>query len=175
MSTFFKRLYWAARLDWLTFEEIKADPRTLPQALGLLLYVSVLEAHAEYREYVAGSASFLGLLVWLWLGYALGIWGLRYVGQRLFLKGSDPPSFAQIVQTTGFASGPLILAPLALIPWVGAALGIAAVLWSSVAYFQAVRVTFALRSFWEGILLAVLGGFLAGIGWTHSCQRDSES
>jgi hypothetical protein len=166
------RLLGALALDGRVFEEIKGDPRALPQALLVVVVVGLARgvgsAPDEGLVGLVGSP-LLALLAWL-VGTAL-VWG---IGVKRLACTAD---YAAVVRVLGFAAVPLLLLVFCVLP-LGAAtawIWVGAHGWSLLVLIVAVRE--ALDASLEQALvvcilalgvtlgiLFVLGLFLVGLG-----------
>jgi hypothetical protein len=164
MSTFLKRLYWAARLDWLTYEAIKADSATCPQALAIVAVASLADTSAAFRQEGGESAAaFLAYLAWFWVSWYVNLRFIQGMGKRMITRTEPLPSLSQLVQTTSFAMGPAVFLVLSFEPRIGTAIGYAVGVWLLVAEMQALRVAFGFKSWWDAIVLAFAAGLVASI------------
>jgi len=119
------RMIRAARLDPTLYDEVKADPRALPQAVAVVLLSAVATGIAFGQGDPGTLALGLGLAVlgwWLtaYLAFFIGtrILPERRAGAGATLRGEPPPEPhpAGLLRAIGFASSPGILRLLGAIP-----------------------------------------------------------
>jgi hypothetical protein len=133
----FKRILGAIRLDSAVYREIAADPRAMGQAAIIVVIVSLLSAIGSS----AGTGSFITSLLgnWFagivvgWIGWAI----LTYFVGKTFFGGRS--SVAEMMRVLGFASAPLLLGILRIIPCLGWILFVVGAILSFLAGFIAVR------------------------------------
>ena len=138
MSTYFKRLVGAVRLDPATYEEVEADRGATGQAVGTVILSSVaagLGATGQEAWLRAAALAAFGSLA-MWVVWAAAIW---FVGTRLLPEPQTRSDVGELLRTTGFASAPGLLRALAIGPILSWLIGILAILWMLGAMVVAVR------------------------------------
>jgi hypothetical protein len=148
VSRLLSRMLGAALLRAHSFEEVEADPKSLPQAglvvalacaaIALASCVQGLQAGVAPRKLVL-QVLVVGLLPAL--GWLLGS-ALAYMVGASFLRGPHTATdYREVLRTTGFALSPGILRAFAWLPPAPLGLGIdlAATLWMLAAGVVAVR------------------------------------
>jgi hypothetical protein len=170
--TFFRRLFGAAMLDPLIYEEIEADSSATPQALAVVVLAS-LAAAIGARGLNDGSATLaffatsgvIALLAW-------ATWALVTfeIGARLLPTGDTHTDPSELLRTLGFAAAPGLLQVLAAMPGAMVPVFSVTIVWalaaSVIAVKQALDYTSTLRALAVsglGIVLALAVAFVLGL------------
>ncbi len=155
------RMFRAAMLDPLVFDEIKEDRKSLPQAVQVILIVTVVSIVSSLVQVLnapvetgledfdltnvaaAGATTIGSWLLWAFLAYLLGtgVFG-------------GTASFMELLRALGFAQAPSVInilaVPLAFIPFAGAVLGgllgLVASLWTLFVIVVATRQTLGIST-----------------------------
>jgi hypothetical protein len=148
VKRFARRVVGAALLRAHTYEEVEADPRSLPQAgLVVALACAAIGAASAAQgvqvglvpQQVAFQAALAALLPAVgWLGGS----AFAYMVGASFLRGPHTATdYREVLRTTGFALAPGLLRVLACAPppALGLAIDLGATLWMLVAGVVAVR------------------------------------
>jgi hypothetical protein len=109
------RMIRTARLDPAAYDEVKADPRALPQATAVVLLASV----ATGIGFGQGDLQLIGLgMLFSLMGWYLTAYLSWIIGTRLFPEPEGPvaSSPAALLRTIGFANSPGLVRLLAVIP-----------------------------------------------------------
>jgi hypothetical protein len=148
---FVQRVVRTARLDAHAYEEVEADPSSLPQAALVVLAASAASACAAgvriaFGRPIAQDVIPTGALVTILVLEPIVIWlvgaAFAYMIGATFLRGPETDTdYREVLRTTGFAFAPALLFPLAaLVPDPGG-IGLAMLgrLWILTACVVAVR------------------------------------
>lgn len=170
--TFFRRLFGAAMLDPLTYEEIEADASTTPQAMAVVVCASLAAAIGAkgLHDGPATLAFFatsgvIALLAW-------ATWALVTfeVGARLLPTRDTHTDPGELLRTLGFAAAPGLIQVLAVVPGAMVPVFTVTILWalaaSVIAVKQALDYTSTLRALAVsglGIALALAFAFVMGL------------
>jgi hypothetical protein len=103
----------AARLDPALYDEVKADPRALPQAI----FVVVLAAIATGIGFGQGDLGSIGLgMLFALLGWWFTAYLAHFIGTRLLPEPQTAAAPAELLRTLGFSNSPGVVRMLAAIP-----------------------------------------------------------
>ena len=155
MSGLAKRAIGAALLDRSVYEDVESDPRSIRQALLVVLAASVAgglgSGWPKARDVIlAALLTLLGWLVWAGLTY--------WIGTRLLPEPQTRSSLGELLRTIGFANAPGVLRALGVIPALrGIVLPVTGI-WVLAATIVAVRQALD----YKGTMRAV---WVCGIGW----------
>lgn len=149
------RVMRAARLDASLYEEVEADPSSLPQATAVVVLASI--AGGIGTAGVEGQPGFvIGVLVNLVGWYVWAV--MTYViGTRLLPQPTTQADVGQLLRTLGFAAAPGLARVLALIPGLGGIVIIVTALWSLAAMVVAVRQALDYDSTARAFFVCVIG------------------
>lgn len=154
------RMFGAARLDPHTYEEVEADGSAMPQALLLVIVISILSGLGEY---FGGEGEILDALVFAAIrGIAFwAIWALMIymIGGTILRSADTHANWGQVARGTAFAQTPGVLNVLAFIPTVGPIITFVVFVWQFVGVVISARQTLdygsSLRAFFV-VLLAII-------------------
>jgi len=154
MSLFLSRIIRALRLDKQLFEEAEADPKSLLQAMTVVVLASVAGGIGmpgeEETPFILGALGALfAWAVWAFITYL--------VGTKLLPTAQTVSSPAELMRTLGFAYAPGLLNVLGVMPVLGWAVrGITAV-WMLLAWVIAVRQALDYESTGRAVLVCLIG------------------
>jgi hypothetical protein len=160
MSQFVDRISRAVQLEPDLYQEVKADPASLPAAMAVVLLSSLAggigSLHLGLHGFIVGSiASFAGWFLWSLTIYI--------VGARILPEAQTRTSFAELFRLTGFASAPGILRLFAAIPYLGGVVVFAASLWTLMTMLAASRQALEYKSGWRVAGVCLLGWVAQGM------------
>ena len=154
MTSMFRRMAGAARLQAATYEEVEADKSATWQAV-LIAVVSSLSI--IIGDYHSGDGDVVirmlgGLVGWLfWLFF---VW---LVGVKFVPESETRSDLGELIRTTGFGMTPGLLRILGLLPFVGWLLVILAWLWTLATSVIAVRQALDYKSLGRAVFVCVVG------------------
>ena len=155
-ETLVGRMIRAAKLDVHLYEEVEADTSATMQAFMVVFLVSVAGGVGSLGT-GAGPGGFgfgivIGVASW-------AIWALLtfVIGTTIFRTPETHANWGQLARTTGFAQSPGVLRILLPIPYLGAIIFFAALLWQLVAMVIAVRQALDYTSTPRAIAVVVVG------------------
>ena len=155
------RMFRAAMLDPLVFDEIKADRESMTQAVQVIIIVFVIgivttivqtlnapedtAAQTDLATNIAtsGATGILGWLLWAFLAYLLGT-GV-FGGTATYVEMLRAIAFAQAPSVITILSVPLVFVPAAGAV-LGGLLGVAAALWVLIVNVVATRQTLGITT-----------------------------
>ena len=154
------RMFGAARLDPHTYEEVEADSGAMPQALLLVVVISILSGLGGYFD---GDGDILDALVLAAVrGIAFwAIWALMIymIGGTILRSPDTHANWGQVARGTAFAQSPGVLLILTFIPTVGGLITFLVFFWQLIGVIISARQTLdyssSLRAFFV-VLLAVI-------------------
>jgi hypothetical protein len=145
------RMIRAARLDSALYDEVKADPRALPQAS----FVVVLSALATGIGFGQGDLETIGLgTLFALFGWAFTAYLAHFIGTRLLPEPKSQPAStgtglfperrgdatpAALLRTLGFSNAPGIVRMLAVVPELTFFVMVGTTLWMLCASVIAIR------------------------------------
>jgi hypothetical protein len=130
------RMIRAARLDPALYDEVKADPRALPQAI----FVVVLSALATGIGFGQGELGPIGLgMLFALLGWWLAAYLAYFIGTKLLPEPQTDAEPAELLRTIGFSNAPGIVRMLAIVPELTIFVMLATTVWMICASVIAIR------------------------------------
>ena len=132
-SPFLLRLFGAAAFRVPIYEEVEHDEKATLQAAGVVGLVALAAAVGGIEQ---GAGGLLAGVFGAYLGWALWSGTCYLVGVQLFDGTAD---WGELLRTIGFAQAPGVLLVLGLLPWGGALLHIAVLLWMVGTVLTAIR------------------------------------
>ena len=145
----------AARLDASVYEEVEADPSTMPQATAVVILASI--AGGIGTAGVEGQPGFvIGLLVNL-IGWYVWAVMTYFIGTRLLPQATTQADVGQLLRTLGFAAAPGIARVLAIVPGLAAMIMLVTALWSLATMVVAVRQALDYDSTARALAVCVIG------------------
>jgi len=130
----FERVYRAAMLDPLLYDEVEADEAATTQALAVVVIASISQGIGSALSH--GLRGFFGGLVSALVAWLLWSFITYLVGTRVF---DGRATYGELLRTIGFAHSPNLLAILTFIPFLGGLISFALWVWGLVAMIVAVR------------------------------------
>lgn len=170
------RMLGAALLKAETYEDVEADRGALPQALLIVIAVSIVGAVGNVlspdADVVNGVIRGVVGGVVLWALWALLTW---IVGATIFRTATTQADWGQLARGTGFAQTPGLLNVFAFLPVVGGLVGFVVFFWRFAAMVVAVRQCLDYTSTWRAFfvilisaipvfILYVIVGTILGVG-----------
>ena len=167
IGVFFGRVGRALLLESDLYREVAADRTALIQAFGVVALVATATAMNTSDDGLVSGASglpvnivlgFVGWVVWASVTFALG---------RAFLQTEDNPvQWSHLARAVAFAQVPLLLRALGIIPNLGLAIALVALVWVFVSMIVATRTVYGSPSSWKptGVVLAGFVPYLLIVG-----------
>ena len=168
-----QRMIGAAMLRSSTYEEIEADSSALPQAIGVVILVTLCGIVGDIIAGATGggvdpvgvlgavlNGGLFGLLRW-----ALWVTLILLVGGKMLKTDSTDTNWAEIGRVVGFAYTPGVLVLLSFLPGVGGIMGFIAFVWTLVAVVIAIRHALDFEGTGRAIAVAVITGIIGLIPW----------
>ena len=155
MNIFMERMIRAAKLDVNLYEEVEADPNTMPQAMGVVVLSSLAAGVGSIGAIGLGGlligtlAALVGWYIWAWLTY--------FIGTRILAEAQTEADLGQLLRTTGFSSSAGLIRVLGIIPGLGAIVVAVASIWMLVAMVIAVRQALDYTSTLRAVGVCVIG------------------
>lgn len=161
MTTLGRRLLGAAALNPRIYEEVEADTRATPQAVGVVLLASLAGGFGLLGVGVLNAqaliAGVIGALVG-WLAWA----ALTYlIGTRLLPEPQTRADVGELLRTIGFASAPGLLRAFGVIPFLGRPIYAVTSVWMLLAMIVAVRQALDYKSTGRAVAVCVIGWALS--------------
>lgn len=162
------RMIGAARFDSHTYEDVEQDSGAMPQAILLVVVISILSGLGEYFggdgsivDAVA-IAAFRGVLFW-------AIWALLIymIGGTILRTSETHANWGQVARGTAFAQSPGVLLIFAFLPAVGGLITFVVFVWQFIGVIIAARQTLdytsSLRAFFVVLLAVIPSAIIYGI------------
>ncbi len=130
-------MWRAALLDDGLYEEVESDPRSVWQALVVVICVSVAGGLGAGWPHAKGMVFGAVILFAGWIGWAVVS---NWIGTRLFPEPGTDSNLMEMIRTIGFAATPGLMLPLAvLFPEARLSVFSMALVWMLAATVMAVR------------------------------------
>ena len=168
-----ERMIGAAMLRSHTFEEIEADNSALPQAIGVVILVTLCGVIGDIIASVVGgdvqpvkilgavlNGTLFGLLRW-----ALWVTLILLIGGKMLKTDNTNTNWAELGRVVGFAYVPGVITILAFLPGIGVLMGFIAFVWTLVAVVIAIRHALDFEGTGRAIAVAVITGIIGLIPW----------
>jgi hypothetical protein len=161
--TFFRRLFGAAMLDPVTYEEVEADSSATAQALTVVVFASAAAAIGAKGLHDGpatlsffATAGVIALLAW-------ATWALVTfeIGARLLPTPDTHVDPGELLRTLGFAAAPLLIQVLAIMPGARVPVFTVATIWAIAASVVAVKQALDYTSTLRALAVSGLGMALA--------------
>ncbi|MBN1423530.1 hypothetical protein JXA88_03135 [Candidatus Fermentibacteria bacterium] len=114
MNEFVSRMWRAAKLDPVLYEEVEADKTLMSQALGVVLLAGLAAGISGMGR--AGLGGLISGTLWGILAWLVGSLVMYYVGTRWFADEETKADFGELLRTLGFAASPGVFRILGVIP-----------------------------------------------------------
>ena len=168
-----QRMIGAAMLRASTYEEIEADRSALPQAIGIVILVTLCGIVGDViASAVGGGVQASGILGAVLNGTLFGVlrWALwvtliLLVGAKMLKTDSTDTNWAELGRVVGFAYTPGVIVLLSFLPGIGSVLGFIAFVWTLVAVIIAIRHALDFEGTGRAIVVAGITGVLGFIPW----------
>ena len=151
--TFVERIIGAAKLDPRVYEEVEADSTATPQALGVVVLVSMASGLAVgdgVRGLVVGTiAGLLSWVIWAWLIY--------FIGTRWLPEPDTKSDLGELLRVIGFATSPGLLRVIGIVPFLSAFVMVVTAVWTLVAVVIGVRQALDYRSTGRAVGVCLIG------------------
>ena len=130
------RMIRAARLDAALYDEVKDDPRALPQAI----FVVVLAAVATGIGFGQGDLGLIALgMLFALLGWFFTAYLAHLIGTKVLPEPQTDAEPAELLRTIGFSNAPGIVRLLAVVPDLTVFVMLATTVWMICATVIAIR------------------------------------
>ncbi|MBD3271501.1 MAG: hypothetical protein GF384_03045 [Elusimicrobia bacterium] len=155
MNIFWDRIIRASKLDVSLYEEVEADPKTLGQAVWVVILSSVAAGiggitTAGVNGIIFGTiGALIGWYVWATLTY--------FIGARLMPEPQTSSTIGELLRTIGFSSAPGLIRILAIIPGIANVVLAIAGIWMLIAMIIAVRQALDYRSTFRAAGVCLIG------------------
>jgi hypothetical protein len=155
MKIFLNRFFRAVKLDVTLFQEIIEDPKTIIQALIVVLIYSMTSSWGTFARTgaVGNNIGFItGLLGWY-------VWGFStyMVGARMLPEAGTQPDRKAILRVTGFACAPGIVRILGFLQGLGGVVIVIALTWMVAAATVGVKQALNYESTARALGVCVIG------------------
>ncbi len=154
------RMLGAARLDPHTYEEVEADSGAMPQALLLVVVISLLSGVGEF---FGGKGEVLQALIYAVVRGILfwAIWAflIYMVGGTILRTSETHANWGQVARGTAFAQTPGVLNVLTFVSHIGVFILVGVWLWQFVGVVISARQTLdynsAMRAFFVALITVI--------------------
>lgn len=155
MTSFNDRILRAAKLDPYLYEEVEADPASMPQAMAVVVLSSL--AAGIGRIFYGGIAGIIigtiaalaGWYIWAYLTY--------FIGMKIFPEPQTKATPGELLRTIGFASSPGMIRIAGIFPGIGEIVVFVASVWMFAAMVVAVRQALDYKSTWRAVGVCAIG------------------
>ena len=168
-----QRMIGAAMLRASTYEEIEADRSALPQAIGVVILVTLCGIVGDViAAATSGGINPVGVLgavlnggLFGLLRWALWVTLILLVGGKMLKTDSTDTNWAELGRVVGFAYTPGVLILLSFLPGIGNLMGPIAFIWTLVAVVIAIRHALDFEGIGRAVAVAVITGIIGFIPW----------
>ena len=163
MAGLTQRMIRAAKLDVNLYEEVEADPKSMGQAMTVVVLSAVAAGIGA-----AGRTSLVGLIVisiaslaswyiWAYLTY--------FIGTRLLPEPKTHADHGELLRTLGFAASPGLIRVAGVIPVLGPLVMLVSAIWMLVATVIAVRQALDYSSTGRAVGVCIIGWIVQLVIW----------
>ncbi len=155
MEGFVDRIFRAAKLDVLLYEEVEADKGAFSQAMGVVVLSSIAAGIGSIGEggprgiLMGTLAALIAWFIWAFLTY--------FIGTRLLPGPQTKADYGELLRTIGFSSSPGLIRVLGIIPGLTSVIFILASVWMLIAMVIAVRQALDYESTLRAVGVCVVG------------------
>ncbi len=165
ITIFLDRILRATRLDWRLYEEVKADPSALRQAMGVVILsglaggIGLVRIAGVEGMLIGTIGSLLGWYLWALLTYLLGT--------KLLPEPQTQADHGELLRTIGFSSAPGLIRILAILPGLNDIVNFIAGAWMLIAMVIAVRQALDYQSTYRAMAVCLISWLIeAVLLWT---------
>lgn len=158
MGSFPERMVRAAKLDVSLYEEVEADASATMQALVVVILANVATAIGTWGASTGGNP--LQAIVGALVSWALFAASVYLVGAKLLREPTTDADIPQLLRTIGFASSPMILNIIGIVPLLGLVVAPITGIWSLVATVIAVRQALDYSSTGRAVVVCIIGAIV---------------
>ena len=167
-----ERMIGAAMLKADVFEEIEADSGALPQAISIVVLVTICGIIGSVLSGIIGGEgqSATGIALGILYGVLFGllrwvIWvtAILFVGGTMLKVSGTQTDWAEIGRIVGFAYTPGLLVLLSFIPLVGGLIAFIAFIWTVVAVIVGIKHALDFEGTGRAVLVALISAVIAAI------------
>jgi hypothetical protein len=155
MNIFWERILRAIKLDSKLFEEVEADQKALPQAIGVVVLSSLSVGVASLTREV--DVSLLGNTVGTLISWFVWYYIIYYIGTNWLAEPTTKTNYTELLRTIGFASAPGLIAIIGIIPGLFNFMFLISSIWMLVATVIAVRQALDYNSTGRAIIVCAIG------------------
>jgi len=161
MTHFWQRIIRAAKLDVQLYEEVEADKRALPQAMGVVVVSSLAAGLGSIKMAGLGGialgtvSALLGWYIWAYLTYL--------IGTKLLPEPQTSATHGELLRTIGFSSSPGLIRIVGIIPGLAGPIFLVAGVWMLVAMIIAVRQALDYRSTLRAVGVCLIGWLIQAL------------
>ena len=155
MAGLTQRMIRAAKLDVNLYEEVEADPKSMGQAMTVVVLSAVAAGiGAAGRTSLGGLivisiASLASWYIWAYLTY--------FIGTRLLPEPKTHADHGELLRTLGFAASPGLIRVAGVIPVLGPLVMLVSAIWMLVATVIAVRQALDYSSTGRAVGVCIIG------------------
>jgi hypothetical protein len=159
--SFQDRIIRAAKLDVSLYEEVEADKRALPQAMGVVVLSSVAAGLASIERaglsaiLIGTIAALIGWYVWAYITY--------FIGVKLLPEPQTEADLGALLRCIGFSSSPGLIRILGIIPGLRWLIFLVASIWMLVAMVIAVRQALDYQSTLRALGVCIIGWIIQAL------------
>ena len=155
MTLFWQRIIRAAKLDASVYEEVEKDPRSMTQAMAVVLLSAVAAGIGSISKIGIGGiviGAMIGLIAW----YA---WAMLtyFIGTKLLPEPQTQTNLGELLRTIGFSSSPGLIRMLGLIVGLQRLVFSLSAAWMFVAMVIAVKCALDYKSTWRAVGVCLIG------------------
>jgi hypothetical protein len=162
MEKFLVRAIGICRFDEFYYRQVRDDPRTLLQAIILLVLLVVFNTTMDQYSWSTGQ-DFLLEAVTNVASEVFGLYILYLFGRYLYFSPAAAISFRSFFQILGFSAVPGFLTLFVVVPYVGWIPAIIGVAWAFATTLYALYIAFDYNSLWHALGLIFLCGISLSI------------
>lgn len=161
MASFVQRMIGASKLDTQTYEEVEADPKSMGQAMAVVVLSAIAGGIGTIGS--EGGPHFIPMTIGALLGWYVWAFMTWLVGTKLLAVPGTSADIGQLLRTIGFAAAPGILRVFAALPLIGNLIAVACGIWMLASMTVAVRQALDYPTTGRAIAVCVVG-FLFYVG-----------
>jgi hypothetical protein len=161
MQRFLNRFWRAAKLDASLYEEIIDDPKTLNQALIVVLIYSMASAYGAFGRTGATGVN-IGMITTL-AGWYVWAFSSYIVGARILPVDRTRPDRKALMRALGFACAPGVLRAMGFVPDLGVVVLLCATIWMLAAATIGVKRAMNYESTLRAVGVAFIGWIISAV------------
>lgn len=162
MTRFAYRMFGAAALDPIAYEDVESDRTATVQALAVVVLSSTAMAVGFHGAHWGAFPQVLTMALLGWAGWALVTYE---IGSRLLPEADTRVDVGELLRTLGFSTAPGLLGAFSVLPGLTVPATLVAAVWMLLAMIVAVKQALDYDRVWRALAVCIVGWVLTAALW----------